>query len=140
MRQRAHYLTPSAYYELDLACRPLAEGFGYGVYLVGSSMERPDYRDVDVRLILSDEEFDRIFLPGTDAAIQEGRLGAGRSFWTIVCLAVSRYLSERSGLPVDFQVQRQTEANQKHDGPRSALGTGRALYAGAGDGTPEVLP
>jgi hypothetical protein len=39
-----------------------------------------------------------------------------------MCSAISLYLSQHSGLPVDFQFQRRTEANAEYDGNRSALG------------------
>jgi hypothetical protein len=31
-------------------------------------------------------------------------------------------LSKQSDLPIDFQIQRQTQANEKHSGQRQALG------------------
>ncbi len=33
--------------------------FGEFPYIVGSSLERPDFRDVDIRLILPDDEFEK---------------------------------------------------------------------------------
>jgi hypothetical protein len=80
------------------------------------------YRDVDVRLMLDDGQF--------AAACPT------RERWELLCLAIGTYLRERTGLPVDFQIQRAAEANEKHDGPRNPLGTGR-MFAGGGDGTPE---
>jgi hypothetical protein len=106
---------------LNDACMRVKEAFG-NAYLVGSAGERPDYRDVDVRSILPDEEFDALF--------------TGRPFlWSLLCLSVSEYLRAASGLPVDYQVQRMTEANAKHPGGRSSLGARARLYAGGGDAT-----
>ena len=59
----------------------------------------------------------------------------------LLCLSVSAYLSTRTGLPVDFQVQLASAANERHgDGPRNPLGIPGAaarVFAGGGDATPE---
>ena len=49
--------------------------------------------------------------------------------------AIGAYLKDRTGLPIDFQIQRTDIANAAHDGPRNPLGMGR-VFAGGGDGTP----
>lgn len=117
-------LTTLALQELDEACRPIRDGFGETPYLVGTALERGGHRDVDVRLILDDAEFDRLFV--------------GRpAFWGLLCRAFTTYLRSRTGLPIDFQIQRQTEANAKHAKPRNPLGVRTVVnYAGGGDGTP----
>lgn len=130
-RNRRCYLSTVDLYRLDRACRDLwaLDDCG-GVYLVGSASERPDFRDVDVRLILPDERFDALF-------------GHAPELWGLFCYAVSRQLAADTGLPVDFQVQRQTEANAKHDGPRNPIGAGRRRFAGMGDATeftPAAVP
>ena len=52
-------------------------------------------------------------------------------------MAITAYLHERTGLPVDFQIQRQAEASERFGGgTRNPLGMGRT-FAGGGDGTPE---
>jgi hypothetical protein len=129
---RANYLPAPQYFNLNLACAPLAASGGYGVYLVGSCLERPDYRDVDVRMMLDDATFDRIYGWATAAE--------SNAFFSMFCAAVSLYLSQHSGLPVDFQVQRATEANAKHRGQRSSLGIFVNQYAGGGDATPGATP
>ncbi len=121
--KRAGYLTTLGLHELDEACRPLALAFDARPYLVGSASQRGDWRDVDVRLILDDSEFDRLF---------QGR----RELWGFLSLVIGKYLTTHTGLPIDFQIQRQTEANEKHDSPRNPLGLrGLSNYAGGGDGT-----
>lgn len=129
--KRRCYLSTVQLYRLDLACTPLKlladEDDGpSGVYLVGSSWDRADFRDVDVRLILSDERFDALF-------------GTSPQLWGIFCCAVSRSLTDDTGLPVDFQVQRMTEANEQYgDKPRNPLGhvaIGFREFAGRGDAT-----
>lgn len=115
-------LTTLQLHLLDAACIPLREAFGFGsVYLVGTAQTGGEYRDVDVRVILHDDEFDRMF--------------QDKNFWTLVCTSIAWRLTVQTSLPVDFQIQRMTEANENHQGPRNPLGTGR-VYAGGGDATP----
>ena len=117
MKTRANWLPASGYFNLNAACAIINSAFegGFGCYLVGSSMERRDFRDVDVRYIMGDAEFDRMFPCGGDRAHS--------ALWSLMCLSISLYLSQQSGLPVDFQIQRQTNANADNEGrPRSALG------------------
>ena len=94
-------------------------------YLVGTAGvgTAETYRDVDVRLMLDDDEF---------AAVCPTQ-----ARWELLCLAIGTYLAERTGLPIDFQVQRTSEANARFgEGFRNPLGMGRT-FAGGGDGTPE---
>ncbi len=118
----ADSLTPSQLRELDEACDLIARAYGMP-YLVGSAGigGHKGWHDVDVRLILSDEEFDA--LCSTVAR------------WELLSIAIGDYLRRRTRLPIDFQIQRQTEANAKHSKPRNPLGGGRVL-AGLGDATP----
>lgn len=107
MSERASYLTVGEQFNLKMACRAI-ETLGYGIFHVGSSLDRQDYRDVDLRCILSDTQFDAMF---------EGNKRRLSLFNT----ALSEWLAARTGLPIDFQFQRQTEANQKFDGHRNAI-------------------
>ncbi len=126
-KRKVSHLSGAQLMLLNDACIRVRESLGdYGTYLVGSSTERPDYRDVDVRHIMADDRFDAIF-------------GGHQLFWSLLCMAVSVYLSQASGLPVDFQVQRMTEANEKYPDlgthPRHPLGMRARAYAGGGDAT-----
>lgn len=114
--KRANYLGAPAFFELNQACVLVNQALGeFGCYLVGSSLERRDFRDVDVRCIMADEAFDRMF-PMQGAPQHDAR-------WSLICCAISLWLKQRTGLPIDFQIQRQTEANAEYpDGERSALG------------------
>jgi hypothetical protein len=103
-------------FRLHHACAVLVQAFGCRTYLVGSSLERRDFRDVDVRTILDDADFDRMF-PGI-----VGNNPERSALWSLVCTLIALYLSEASGLPVDYQIQRQTNANEEHKGRRNALG------------------
>lgn len=97
----ASYLTVSQQYNLNIACRPVVM-LGYGTFHVGSSLTRADYHDVDLRCMLPDEEFDRMF--GGDG---------GDAFAKFLNVAISDWIAARSGLPIDFQFQRATDANKE---------------------------
>lgn len=114
--KRANFLPAPHAFDLNNACRMLNEAFGLGsIFLVGSALHKRDYRDVDVRCVLDDEEYDRLF-PG-----QSGNATVN-SLWSVMCASVSHWLSSLTGLPVDFQIQKRSEANKEFDGPRSAIG------------------
>lgn len=125
-------LSPPVLHRLDLACKHISETFGgfSGPYLVGSVQERTagPSSDVDLRIILFDEEYDALFA-GTPAG-----------FPTLLDFALSAYVRELTGLPIDLQVQRMTEANELHGGKqRNPLGR-RALTNWVGDARPEPTP
>lgn len=80
--------------------------FGEMPYLVGSAAAGKTWRDVDVRLVLSDEAFERWFGAGP-----RGTLNAR---WNAACLAFSARGREMTGLPIDFQVQQQSDADRKY--------------------------
>lgn len=110
-KHRASWLTVSEQYDLNLACKALAP-FGYGTYHVGSSLTDDGYHDVDLRCILADDEFDRMFEG------DERRL-------LFLNTAISEWLESRTNLPIDFQFQRATEANELFPSPehrRNAVG------------------
>lgn len=114
-KKRANFIRAPHFFNLNMACRALAEAFDNHIYLVGSSLERRDYGDVDVRCILPDDDFDRLF-PNLCGSPSRDPL------WSLMCSSISLYLSQHSDLPVDFQIQRMTEANAEFEGPRHALG------------------
>lgn len=88
--------------------------FGHTAYQVGSSLRGKDWRDVDVRLILPDDEFERLF--GHPESSECNRKLAA------VTLAFAALGKEMTGLPIDFQIQSDTRANGKYgDQMRSAL-------------------
>lgn len=120
---------PRQMFLLDEACRPLYLAFpDSGLYLVGTAaaLERQDYRDVDVRMMLDDEDYDAL------------RTAVGPDAITFLGLAIGEYLASRTGLPIDFQIQRTTEANERHGGGvRNPLGHTRKLANYRGDAAPE---
>lgn len=110
-------------HRLDQAVRPIVKAFRKHPYLVGSAGARSDYRDVDVRLMLDDAEFDVLF-------------AERRALWGLLCYAITAWLRVDTGLPIDFQIQRQTEANAKYGGRmRNPLGGRENDFAGLGDAT-----
>jgi hypothetical protein len=99
---------------LDQFGEVVREAFGHCPYLVGSAARGKEWRDVDVRLILPDDEFEQVV----------GELTRPRCLnlrWNALCLAFAALGHQMTGLPIDFQIDQQTQANEEHDGLRHAL-------------------
>lgn len=95
----------------------VAAVFGSEPYHVGSSVEsKTGWRDVDVRMILTDEEWIAWGFGHPDYVEHRDPK------WIALCLAFSALGRDMTGLPIDFQIQQQTRANKQHKGPRNALG------------------
>jgi hypothetical protein len=111
------YVGAPQVFELELCCRQIVEAFdGFGaVYLVGSSIERKDWRDIDLRLIMSDGDFAKLFPDAGEHWEHDPR-------WLLMTCAISEWISKRTDLPIDFQFQPMTHANERHEGPRHAMG------------------
>lgn len=101
---RANYMpSPPALFKLRLFGETVRRLTGATAYLVGSVLDRPDYRDVDVRIMVDDDTFARLF--GADGLwITNGGLTLGN-------MALSALARELTGLDVDCQVQRMSDAN-----------------------------
>ena len=108
-----NYLTPSELLKLRNACILISQAYD-ACYLVGSCLERPDYRDVDVRCIIPDIEFNYLFPASGDEEVFDAR-------WSLLCTAISDWLKSVTGLPVDFQFQKRSLANERFTGTREAL-------------------
>jgi hypothetical protein len=128
-KARTDLLTTTQMFHLDQACQLVSKAFGgRPPYLVGTAGVggAEPYRDVDVRMILGDDAF--------------AEACPTRERWELLSLSIGAYLASRTGLPIDFQIQRLSEANAVHGGkPRNPLGllsTGGRIFAGGGDGTP----
>jgi len=116
VKHKASHIGAPAVFALELALQHLRSAFGhYGCYVVGSSLDRADWRDVDVRYIMEDAEFAKLFPDAGDNWEFDPR-------WLILTVAISGWLSQQSGLPVDFQFQPQTHANKRHPFKRNAAG------------------
>lgn len=77
-------------------------------YQVGSSLEG-EYRDIDVRTMLEDEDFKVL-----KKLVDIDRLNMTVSIWG----------QKATGMPIDFQVQDREYANKAHKGLRNAIGIG----------------
>ena len=90
--------------------------FGHIPYHVGSSLMSKQWRDVDVRLILPDEEYEQMGLGDPEYTHHNEK-------WVSLVLAYSALGKAMTGLPIDFQIQQQSYANAEYSKARSALGT-----------------
>lgn len=116
-KMRADYLPPHSLFGLHCAAHEVMKSYdSLGVYLVGSCLKSKDYRDVDVRCIMRDYEF--------EAAFPKDEHGH-RPRWMLACLSISAWFRQVTGLPVDFQFQKMTLANERYpsrEHKRNALG------------------
>ena len=111
------YIGAPAIFALEQACKHVKAAFrGFGCFIVGSSLDRPDWRDVDVRCILSDEEFGKLFPDVVMPCWEQDER------WLLLTVSISLWLKRQTGLPIDFQIQPQTHANERHKGKRNAIG------------------
>lgn len=116
------YIPASAQFALDAASEAIHGAYdSYGVFLVGSCLERKDFRDVDVRCILADDEFEALF-PKDETQVLRPR-------WQVQCLALSAWLRSMTGLPIDFQFQKISVANERFKGARR-VSLGRYCFSG----------
>jgi hypothetical protein len=119
-RKKTTYIGVPAVFKLELACKHLNDAYGgFGCYVVGSALQRPDWRDVDVVLILEDKQFRREF-----PNVQDFSTGLFEfdTKWLLHTVALSEWLSAQTGLPIDFKIQPQTWANERHPGNRHPHG------------------
>lgn len=75
-------------------------------YLVGSCLTRPDFRDVDIRVVLADEDFDRLFLRPARDPLRH-----------LVQVAITEHYVRATGLRIDFQIQRRSTASEQYPEP-----------------------
>jgi hypothetical protein len=127
---RANYLPSPHYFNLNHAVKVIDEAFdgNVGIYLVGSSLHKRDYRDVDVRLILRDEAYERLFGPKETTEHYV-------ALWSLMCSSIALWLSQQTELPIDFQIQCMSRANEMYpskEHKRAALGV-FLHYPGAQD-------
>ena len=123
---RATYLSPPDLYRLDWACRPIWLAFDTPPYLVGSALERVDFRDIDLRLILDDDRFTEL-------------VGGSGDLRLLLNIALSGLIASAAGqrAPIDFQIQSMSEANaipgkRVPMGGRDASGWGSAALRDGG--------
>ncbi len=111
-RRKGCYIGVPEVFSLGHCCDFIAKAFGeHTCYLVGSCLERPDFRDVDVVMIIPDEKWRALFGTMDNGEVQP--------FWSLMMTALSEYAAKRTGLRVDFKVQSMSQANTvPHDGKR----------------------
>jgi hypothetical protein len=109
------YVGMPATLHLDAFAREILAAFGHRPYLVGTAATSKTWRDVDVRLMLPDDEFEAMFPMHRKPDRHDGR-------WALMCAAISELAKARTGLPVDFQIQSMSWANKRYDGIRVPLG------------------
>ena len=108
-----------ACFALEMACKVLNDAFDGQCYVVGSVLQRPDWRDVDVRLMMDDAAFSALFPDVADLRYGHWEFDPR---WTVMTVSLSAWLRAQTGLPVDFQFQPSSFANQRHKGSRNAIG------------------
>lgn len=123
---RATYLSRVQLLALETACVTIYEALTTEhddamPYLVGTALVKPDFRDVDVRVMVADDRYDRL-------DVRE---------WRLLNLTTSAWLTQVTGLPVDFQIQRLSEANAAHSGRRQPLAMTPIISHFPGDAEPE---
>ena len=96
---------------LNVFAAVVGDAFGETPYLVGSATRRKTWRDVDVRVILSDDDYAAGF-PLRAGLTHPHALSLGTR-WAAVCMAFSALGRQITGLPIDFQIQSQTQANRE---------------------------
>lgn len=118
---RASFLSPPDFHRLEWACRPILDAFGTPPYLVGSALTRPDFRDIDLRLILDDDVVERMFGAAGDWGTAKPPMHGLR---LLLDIALSDLIAKGAGLPwpIDFQIQSMTEANVPEHGARNPMG------------------
>lgn len=92
--------------------RLLLDTFGEMPYLVGSAVNRKDWRDVDVVVMMGKEKFFHWM----------GSHGQRGVRYESICAAFSLLGKEITGLPIDFKIQPIVQANRHHNSQREAIG------------------
>lgn len=102
MKARATHLDVDEVRALDHWCHLLRRMFPttVGILHVGSSIVRPDYRDVDIRIVLDDDEY-------TALVPLVNRLD--------LHMLLSQWGRQMTGLRIDCQLQSVTESSEQHD-------------------------
>jgi hypothetical protein len=108
-KRRGSYLSVGQQFNLEHQCRLLTAAFGACSYQVGSSLRHGEFRDVDIRCILNDADYDVM-------------IGANEPRLKLLNTSISEWLAARTGLPIDFQFQRMTQANVEFNEQRSFVG------------------
>lgn len=109
------YVGMPAALHLDVYARHLRSTFESDVYLVGSSLSTKDWHDLDVRVILSDSEWD-------SWGFGSPKNRYWNSKWVSLCLAYSTLGQQMTGHIVDFQIVSISWSKMHCDGPSQLIG------------------
>lgn len=97
----------------------ILNAFGEVPYWVGSSLtDKGGWRDVDVRLLLADERFNS---EGWGDPFKYPFGSQENAKWVSTILAWSCFGRHLTSLPIDFQIQPATWANENEKGNRGAI-------------------
>lgn len=102
----------------------LAARYGAHVLLVGGALEDESPRDYDVRIVLPDDDFRRLYggAPGGERPL-DAMFDFESWEWRRAydCLKQSRIMTHRMSVPVDLQIQAETEARAYEGNPSVQL-------------------
>ena len=112
-KKRTNFVRVPNLFILEKECYLLRQAMGAMCYLVGSALTTDNYNDVDIRMIMSDEAYEKLF---GDSTCEQSL------FWNVLCTLISRDLSEKSHEKVDFQIQSMEHANKRHAYSRQPMG------------------
>ena len=108
-------------YQAKYLADSVEDAFGGAyIWIVGSVLYREDWRDVDLRVEISDSEYGRLFTK-TVNDVDGTIVGLLDQFRMLFQTAVNALLRQTTGLPIDFQVQSETEAKQYHGRKRQPI-------------------
>ena len=93
----------------------LTDAFEETPYWVGSSLTEKTWRDVDVRVLMDKKKYSAMGLGDPRYPLENAK-------WRAFARAFSTLGTEITGLPIDFQIQEQSDANKTYPRARSALG------------------
>jgi hypothetical protein len=102
---------PAALY-LDEFARLLRDYFKAPVYLVGSALERKDWHDLDIRVILPDERFE----------FGDPAKRFWNAKWISACLAFTALGEKMIGCKIDFQIEQESYVQANCTGKRLEIG------------------
>lgn len=116
IKDRGNYIpSPLSNFKLDWFGVVAFDAFDQTAYLVGSALSRSDFRDVDIRVLLSDEQFNISFGDQIDWRRNQ-KLKSMNIAWS----GFGQHLTK---LPIDFQIEQFTEGNKDpNSGRRHPLG------------------
>lgn len=103
------YVGMPAHMKLEAFGDEIWSAFGQPAYLVGSATRSKHWRDVDVRLILSDGEWIAL-------GLSDWRRPSQCRKWRALCLAFSALGRDMTGLPIDFQIIHQQKSTDFYSG------------------------